>query len=49
MLTNDKAQSLSGGFLRSELCKRGQVTNATPCQLCLIALPFDILTDVERR
>ncbi|NDJ22899.1 transcription-repair coupling factor [Nostoc sp. B(2019)] len=23
--TNDKAQSLSGGFLRSELCKRGQM------------------------
>ncbi|MEH1972675.1 MAG: AAA family ATPase [Nostoc sp.] len=25
-MTNDKAQSLSGGFLRSELCKRGQMT-----------------------
>ncbi|MEH2205635.1 MAG: AAA family ATPase [Nostoc sp.] len=25
-MTSDKAQSLSGGFLRSELCKRGQMT-----------------------
>jgi hypothetical protein len=27
LLTNDQAQSQSGGFLRSELCKRGQMTN----------------------
>ncbi|WP_375501161.1 AAA family ATPase, partial [uncultured Nostoc sp.] len=25
-MTNDKAQSLSGGFLQAELCKRGQMT-----------------------
>ncbi|MDZ8261297.1 MAG: PAS domain S-box protein [Nostoc sp. ChiQUE01b] len=29
--TNDKAQSLSRGFLRSELCKRGPMTSLTIC------------------
>ncbi|BAY63458.1 cobyrinic acid a,c-diamide synthase [Calothrix brevissima NIES-22] len=49
-MTNDKAQSLSAGFRRSELCKRGQITDfASTAHIArLLNLPVVLVIDCSR-